>query len=66
MWTLWLGLAAVLAAFVLAGGDAMLAHQGLSAKAHMAGQFFTIPLAASVRPLGPDSAARKEGRGFFR
>ena len=48
-WVLLLGLAAVLVALVMAGGESVLAHEGLRANATMAKEIITIPLAASMR-----------------
>ncbi len=48
-WFLLLGVAAVLAALVLAGAEAVLTEQAARANATLAGQVFTIPLAAAVR-----------------
>jgi hypothetical protein len=44
-----LGLAAVLVALIMAGGQGVLAHAGLNAHAAMAKEIITIPLAASMR-----------------
>jgi hypothetical protein len=44
-----MGLAAVLAALLIAGGQAHLAHEAAHANANLAGGVFTIPLAAVVR-----------------
>jgi hypothetical protein len=49
IWVLLLGLAAVLAALVIAGGQGLLAGETLRANASLAGELFTIPLAATVR-----------------
>ena len=48
-WVLLLGLAAVLVALVMAGGEGVLAHEGLRAHAAVAKEIITIPLAASMR-----------------
>ncbi len=48
-WVLLLGLAAVLAALIMAGGQAVLAHETLRANAALARSVITIPLAAVVR-----------------
>ena len=48
-WVLLLGMAAVLAALVIAGGQALLAHDLARANATLAGGLFTIPLAAVVK-----------------
>ena len=48
-WVLLLGLAAVLAALVLASGHAFVTEETVRANATLAGELFTIPLAASVR-----------------
>ena len=48
-WVLLLGIAAVLAALVMAGAEAVLAEQALRANATLAGEVFTIPLAAAIR-----------------
>ncbi len=54
-WVLLLGLAAVLVALVMAGGEGVLAQEGLRvqvglrAHAAMAREIITIPLAASMR-----------------
>jgi hypothetical protein len=48
-WLLLLGLAAVLAALMIAGGQAVLAHETLRANAALARIVITIPLAAAVR-----------------
>jgi hypothetical protein len=44
-----LGLAAVLVALIMAGGENVLAHEGLRANAALAKEIITIPLAASMR-----------------
>jgi hypothetical protein len=44
-----MGLAAVLAALLMAGGQALIAHEAANANASLAGGVFTIPLAAIVR-----------------
>jgi hypothetical protein len=44
-----LGLAAVLVALLMAGGESLLAHEGLRANAALAGELITIPLAAATR-----------------
>jgi hypothetical protein len=49
IWVLLLGLAAVLAALLIAGEQALIAHDVARANAHLAGGVFTIPLAAIVR-----------------
>jgi len=48
-WVLLLGLAAVFAALVMAGGQSVLAHDALRTHAALAKEIFTIPLAASMR-----------------
>lgn len=48
-WGLLLGLAAVLAALVIAGGDTVLAGHALPAGATLVKEVFTIPLAATVK-----------------
>lgn len=48
-WVLLLGLAAVFVALVMAGGQNVLAHDGLRANAALAREIITIPLAASMR-----------------
>ncbi len=49
IWALLLGLAAVLAALLIAGEQALIAHEAARANADLAGGVFTIPLAAVVR-----------------
>jgi hypothetical protein len=49
IWVLLLGLAAVLAALLMAGGQAVLTHGVAHANATLAGGLFTIPLAAVVK-----------------
>lgn len=44
-----MGLAAVLAALLIASGQALIAHEVAHANARLAGGVFTIPLAAMVR-----------------
>ena len=48
-WILLLGLAAVLVALVMAGGEGVLAQEGLRVHAAVAREIITIPLAASMR-----------------
>lgn len=48
IWVLLLGLAAVLAALVMAGGQAVITHGVANANAALAGGVLTIPLAAFV------------------
>jgi hypothetical protein len=48
-WVLLLGLAAVLSALVLASGHDVVTEAALRANASLAGEIFTIPLAATVR-----------------
>jgi len=49
IWVLLLGLAAVLAALLMAGGQSLIAHEAAGANASLAGGVFSIPLAAVVR-----------------
>jgi hypothetical protein len=42
-------LAAVFAALLIAGGQALIAHEAVRANANLAGGVFSIPLAAVVR-----------------
>jgi hypothetical protein len=48
-WVLLLGLASVLVALVMAGGEGVLAQDALRAHAALAKEIITIPLAASMR-----------------
>jgi hypothetical protein len=48
-WVILLGLAVVLAALLMACGQSVLTDQALRANAALAGNLFTIPLAASVK-----------------
>jgi len=49
MWVLLVGLAAVLAALLIAGGEALLADDAARGHATLAGGVYTIPLAAALR-----------------
>ena len=48
-WVLLIGLAAVLAALLIAGAEAQIADQAARANVALAGGIYTIPLAAFVR-----------------
>jgi len=48
-WVMFLGLLAIMAALLLAGGQAVVADHATPANARLAGEVFTIPLAAAVR-----------------
>jgi hypothetical protein len=47
-WVLLLGLAAVFAALVIAGAEALLADRPVRANAKLGGGVYTIPLAAAI------------------
>ena len=49
IWFLLIGLAAVLAALLIAGAEAQIADEAARANATLAGGIYTIPLSALVR-----------------